>query len=204
MHDSNILKSYLLNYKDGAISQMADPQVGRNYHSTALLLPNGQILTTGSDPLFGDKDDTVPGKFDKRIEIYSPPYLFAKDGSTVSRPVINSKAGVRLDGNSLHLSYSTSEPGTASDIVAAHLVHPGAVTHVTDTNQRLINLDITGNKNGQIEAAIPENPALVPPGYYMLFLIDSDGIPSVASWVQVGVSPNTQAQQNTTTPMAHH
>lgn len=216
MSDSNILKSYLLDYEDETLSPMADPQVGRNYHSSALLLPNGQILTAGSDPLFGDKDNTTPGQFERRIEIYSPPYLFTKDGSKVSRPVINSEAGVKVDGDSLKLSYSRSEPGAASDIASVHLVHPGAVTHVTDTNQRLINLDIVSDEGGQVEAAIPKNPALVPPGYYMLFLIDSNGVPSLASWVQVGVDsdsshnmqgmnvPNMSSQQDTATQTAHH
>jgi len=61
---------------------------------------------------------------------------------------------------------------------------------VTDTNQRLIKLDIVSDNDGVIDATIPDNPALVPPGYYMLFLIDSSGVPSMASWVQVGVSPS--------------
>ena len=190
MGDSDILRSYVLDFKTGELRRLADPQVGRNYHSTALLLPTGQIVTAGSDPLFGDKDDTTPGTFEKRIEIYSPPYLFNEDGSPVARPVINASAGVQVDGNNLRLSYSKSEPGAAADIAAVHLVHPGAVTHVTDTNQRLIKLDIVSDNDGVIDATIPDNPALVPPGYYMLFLVDSSGVPSMASWVQVGVSPS--------------
>ena len=58
---------------------MADPTVGRNYHSEALLLPDGRVITLGSDPLYSNSDNTVPGKFEQRIEIYSPPYLFQGD-----------------------------------------------------------------------------------------------------------------------------
>ena len=47
--------------------------MGRNYHATALLLPDGRVMTMGSDPLFADADRTKSGTFETRIEIYSPP-----------------------------------------------------------------------------------------------------------------------------------
>lgn len=180
---SDILKSYLLGYEDGSLEPLADPQVGRNYHSSALLLPNGQVLVAGSDPLFLDKDDTVPGKFEQRIEIFSPPYLFTSDDSELVRPVIDEQVGIHVDGTTLHLTY---EEGEAA-IDEVRLARPGAVTHVTDTNQRLIDLDIVSDDGEAIEAEIPDNPALVPPGFYMLYLVDANGVPSIASWVQVGV-----------------
>ena len=55
---------------------VADPLVGRNYHSGALLLPDGRVMIFGSDSLFGDKANTKPGVFEQRIEIYTPPYLY--------------------------------------------------------------------------------------------------------------------------------
>ena len=51
--------------KNGSMSRMADPTVGRNYHSEALLLPDGRLITLGSDPLYGDADNTIPGTFER-------------------------------------------------------------------------------------------------------------------------------------------
>ena len=55
--------------------RVADPLVGRNYHSGSLLLPDGRVMIFGSDSLFADKANTKPGVFEQRIEIYTPPYL---------------------------------------------------------------------------------------------------------------------------------
>ena len=181
---SNILKSYMLDSEDGTLIPMADPKIGRNYHASALLMPNGQILVAGSDPLFGDKDNTTPGKFEKQIEIYTPPYLFNSDSSTVNRPVID-EAGVLAEGTTLRIPYVSTVSDLPVEIEYVRLARPGAVTHVTDTNQRLVELDVIANNNGIVTARVPDNPALVPPGYYMLYLIDSAGVPSTATWVKV-------------------
>ena len=63
----------------GTLHEAAPNQVGRNYHATALLLPDGRVMTMGSDPLFADAERTKSGTFETRLEIYSPPYLFAGD-----------------------------------------------------------------------------------------------------------------------------
>jgi hypothetical protein len=73
---------------------------------------------------------------------------------------------------------------TAARIAKARLVHPSAVTHVTDVEQRLVALEMTRG-DGTLELAVPDDRNLVPPGFYMLFLVADDGTPSVARWVQV-------------------
>ncbi len=60
------------------------------------------------------------------------------------------------------------------------------MTHSSDPNQREVNLPITSDQNGQLNVGLPSNPNLTPPGYYMVFLVDSNGVPSVAKWVHVG------------------
>jgi hypothetical protein len=65
------------------------------------------------------------------------------------------------------------------------LVKPASVTHSTDPNQRLVELPFSGS-GGSYTATIPANPNLTPPGWYMLFAVDSMGRPSVANWVRVG------------------
>ena len=71
--NSNQLLCHIYDPKVNELSRMADPEVGRNYHAEALLLPDGRLITLGSDPLYGDADNNKPGTFEKRIEIYSPP-----------------------------------------------------------------------------------------------------------------------------------
>ena len=70
--NSNQLLCHIYDPKVNELSRMADPEVGRNYHAEALLLPDGRVITLGSDPLYGDADNHKPGTFEKRIEIYRP------------------------------------------------------------------------------------------------------------------------------------
>lgn len=186
--DSNILESYNLN-PDGTLDRMADPRVGRNYHSGGVLLPTGQILTTGSDPLFENRDNTLPGKFDKRIEIFTPPYLFQADDQPVVRPTITGGPEQGIIHRYQPATFTVGSSDTSAvvpKITNARLLLPGAFTHATDTNQRMIELTMTQDPmNGSVTVTLPENQTLTPPGFYMLFLVDDRGMPSVASWVQV-------------------
>ena len=70
------------------------------------------------------------------------------------------------------------------DVVAASLVAPSSSTHQTDTNARLVDLPMTGTGANR-QATIPANAALLPPGPYMLTVLDADGVPSIATWVTV-------------------
>jgi hypothetical protein len=154
-------------------AKAADPTVGRNYHAEALLLPDGRIITLGSDPLY-DKTDKNPGKFEQRIEIFSPPYLYHGD-----RPTITDGPKSVTRGNSF--KFLTPD---ASAITSARLMRPSSVTHSTDVEQRSIALDVT--KSGDsIGVTIPKEAGLVPSGWYMLFVTNADGTPSVAKWVLV-------------------
>lgn len=141
-----------------------DP-IGRNYHSSAILLPDGRVAVLGSNP--GDNS------FEMRISVYSPPYLF-KAGT---RPSVTSSPAQAAPGASIKL-------GVTGDVVSASLVSPLSSTHQTDTNARLIDLPISGSGTTRT-AQIPKNTNIVPPGPYMLTVLDSQGVPSVAKWVWV-------------------
>ncbi|MFC5947904.1 galactose oxidase early set domain-containing protein [Pseudonocardia lutea] len=65
------------------------------------------------------------------------------------------------------------------------LIRSSAATHATDVEQRSVALNVSKNPDGTLSLAIPEEPTLVPPGYYMLFLVDGAGTPSKAHWVHV-------------------
>ncbi|MET7868429.1 galactose oxidase-like domain-containing protein [Streptomyces cyaneofuscatus] len=173
--NSNILKAQSYDPKTNTFKEAAEPTVGRNYHSEALLLPDGRVATFGSDSLYGDKDNTKLGKFEQRMEVYTPPALHrGKD----KRPVIGD--GPEAVERGASVTYKTAD---AERIATARLMRPSAVTHTTDVEQRSIELGLKKEK-GAVSVSVPDDPTLVPPGWYMLFVTDTDGIPSEAKWVK--------------------
>jgi len=145
----------------------AKARVPRLYHSIALLLPDARVLTAGGNP--SRRNDEL------RLEIYHPPYLFRGP-----RPCIEAAPqAVKLDE-----SFTVHTPH-AADIQWISLVRPMATTHSYDSSQRLVDLKFRRRGVCKLVARMPDNPNLVPPGYYMLFLVDRRGVPSVAKWVRV-------------------
>ncbi|MFF3907282.1 galactose oxidase-like domain-containing protein [Streptomyces sp. NPDC001848] len=172
--DSNILQARLYHPDRNAFQRVADPLVGRNYHSGSILLPDGRVMFFGSDSLYGDKANTRPGKFEQRIEIYTPPYLYRD-----SRPSLSGGPQTIAPGAS-----GTFTSQHASSIRKVRLIRPSASTHVTDVDQRSIALDFK-TSGDRITVTMPKNRNLVLPGWYMLFVDDDQGTPSVAQWVKV-------------------
>ncbi|MFC8505918.1 galactose oxidase-like domain-containing protein [Streptomyces sp. NPDC057411] len=176
---SDILKAQFYDPRTNAFNEAAEPTVGRNYHSEALLLPDGRVATFGSDPLFDDADNTKLGTFEQRIEVFTPPALY-RGGD--NRPVLG-EGPQELDQN----GRATFKTKDAARIATARLMRPSAVTHTTDVEQRSVELGLTKDPDGvTVTVEVPKDRTLVPPGWYMLFVTDQDGIPSEAKWVQVG------------------
>ncbi|MEU3686945.1 kelch motif-containing protein [Streptomyces narbonensis] len=176
---SDILKAQFYDPKSNAFTEAAEPTVGRNYHSEALLLPDGRVATFGSDPLFDDKDNTKLGTFEQRIEVFTPPYLHR---AGTDRPALG-EGPQELDQNG-RVTFRTADAGR---IVKARLMRPSAVTHTTDVEQRSVELGLTKGQDGKsVTVDVPQDRTLVPPGWYMLFVTDANGIPSEAKWIQVG------------------
>ncbi|MGI5149669.1 galactose oxidase-like domain-containing protein [Plantactinospora sp. CA-294935] len=145
---------------------MATDPVPRTYHSSAFLLPDGRVMAVGDNP--GN------GSFDTRISIYSPPYLFKG-----ARPVIQTLARTNW-------GYGSTQRITVNAAVTrASLIRPAAVTHSSDPNQRFVELPMTVNGN-TIDLNVTSNPNLAPPGWYMLFVHNANGVPSIAKWVKLG------------------
>ena len=153
-------------------------QVTRQYHSTALLLPDGRVLSSGGG-ICGDCD--AQGYLAKNAEVFSPPYLYRQDGSgqLAPRPTITSSPGT-VSYNA-PFTINTPSPGAIGKVAMVRL---GAVTHSVNMEQRYVPLSFTTG-GGNITATAPLNANIAPPGFYMLFLIGTDGVPSVANMVRI-------------------
>jgi Galactose oxidase-like, Early set domain/Bacterial Ig domain len=151
-------------------------QVTRQYHSTALLLPDGRVLSSGGG-ICGTCDQV--GYLAKNAEIFSPPYLFQADGTLAPRPSIDSAPASTTYGAAMQIA-----TGNPASIRKAALVRLGAVTHSNNMEQRYIPLSFTADATG-ITATAPANGNVAPPGMYMLFIIDANGVPSVARMVTI-------------------
>jgi len=173
-HESDNHLARIFNPETNSFSVAAAPEVGRDYHSEAILLPDGRVATLGSDPLYADKADTKSGKFEQRIEIYSPPYLFRGP-----RPVVTGGPAKVARGGSATFTVPNS-----ADIRKIRLIHPSAATHDTDVEQRSVAISFTRTADG-VHVRIPKQAGLLPLGWYMLFVDNSNGVPSVARWVQI-------------------
>ncbi|MCV2462264.1 kelch motif-containing protein [Streptomyces sp. ICN988] len=172
--DSNILQARLYHPDTNSFERVADPLVGRNYHSGSILLPDGRLMFFGSDSLYADKANTKPGKFEQRIEIYTPPYLYRD-----SRPDLSGGPQTIERGGS-----GTFTSRAASTIKKVRLIRPSASTHVTDVDQRSIALDFKA-QGDKLTVTVPTNENLVQSGWYMMFATDGEGTPSKAEWVHV-------------------
>ena len=160
---------------------LASMQITRQYHSTALLLPDGRVLSAGGG--ICGTCDTV-GYLAKNAEIFSPPYLFQADGTLAPRPSIDAAPASTTYGATMTIG--TPEPASISKVA---LIRLGAVTHSNNMEQRYIPLSFTPGAT-TITATAPDNSNIAPPGIYMLFIIDANGVPSLARIVSVqGNSP---------------
>ncbi|WP_067691945.1 glyoxal oxidase [Nocardia jejuensis] len=143
----------------------APQRIPRLYHSVALLTPDGKVITAGSNP--ARKTEEL------RIELYSPPYLFRGP-----RPPLHLTATTATYG-------ATVAATTTAILREASLLHPTSCTHSCDNNQRLIDLDFAVTAPGRITLTMPDNPALAPPGWYLVVVVDTDGVPSIGKWIQL-------------------
>ncbi len=147
---------------------LASEAQGRLYHSVGFLLPDGRVMVGGTGRV-----NATPNAFN--YEIFSPPYLFKGP-----RPTIASAPSSVGYGQTFNVA--TPSSGSITSVV---LIAPAAVTHAFDQNARYVPVNFTAT-NGNLSVTAPANGNLAPPGPYMLFVVNSAGVPSVASWVNVG------------------
>jgi len=151
-------------------TQLASMHTPRSYHSIAILLPNGKVLIGGKDALFNLPPYDYP---EHRLEVFSPPYLFR------GPPPL-------LSGVPAVVGFNTNFTVDASQLIqTAVLMRPGSVTHSFNMDQRLVELMILGQSGSQLSLQAPPTPNIAPPGVYMLFVLNGEGVPAHAAFMEL-------------------
>lgn len=139
--------------------------VTRNYHSTALLMPNGRVWTAGSSKNAGAGDPTSVGEM--RIELFLPPY----DGNA-ARPQITDAPASAGYGQTFEIGCPQS-----AQIRRVALTRCGSVTHAFDSDQRYVGLTFFRGEGDRLRVTAPPNSRIAPPGYYLLWVLDNNHLP---------------------------
>ena len=180
------LNGDLFDPNTNTFSSAAANRYARLYHSNSLLLPDATVLLIGGNP--------QRGNYERRLEIYSPAYLFNANGTAAFRPTIT---GITPGTVGYGATFQVQTPD-AAEIASVVLVRPGAVTHAFDMEQRLVGMSYTVG-SGVLNVTAPPNGNIAPPGYYMLFVLNNAGVPSVARFVRLSLSAPNQAPTATIT-----
>jgi hypothetical protein len=150
---------------------LAANSVMRVYHSVSILLPDATVLHGASgNAMVG----AVPVPDEPNHEIFSPPYLFKG-----ARPTITSAPASVGYGQ----SFAVATPN-AAQVTTVRWTHIGTVTHAFDFGQRANKLSFTPTATG-VSVTAPSGPNLAPPGYYILFILNRNGVPSTGKIIKV-------------------
>jgi hypothetical protein len=167
LEDFPVLPPELYDPQTDSWTLMATPERARMYHATALLLPDGRVAAMGGNP--------HAREIECSIEIFSPPYLFQGE-----RPLITACPDELSYGGSFEL-----EVDSQAAINQVVLMRPEVITHVTNTDQRLLELKIEAQAGGRLQVSGPPGRAHMPAGYCLLFVLTGDGIPSEGKFVRL-------------------
>ncbi|EKJ68902.1 hypothetical protein FPSE_10928 [Fusarium pseudograminearum CS3096] len=149
--------------------------IPRTYHSMSLLLPDATVFNGGG----GLCGSCSSNHFD--AQIYTPQYLLDGNGNLATRPKITA-----VSANTAKIG-STITVTANSAIKSASLIRYGTATHTVNTDQRRIPLALTGAGTNKYSFKIPNDSGIALPGYWMLFVLNNAGVPSVASTIKVTV-----------------
>jgi hypothetical protein len=172
--DARVLAADRWDPGTGQWTELARQTHYRLYHSNALLLPDARVVSMGSgQPAATGLTD------DYTAEIFTPPYLFKLDGTPAVRPTISSAPDNVGYGASFSVTMSS-----AVSIAKVTWIRLSTVTHATNMNQRMNYLTFTAN-GSTLTVTAPANANLAPPGHYMLFILDANGVPSIAKIIRI-------------------
>jgi YVTN family beta-propeller protein len=174
--DRSVLAPELFDPVTETFTALPPMTVPRNYHSSALLLPDARVLATGGGLCGAGCAANHPD-----VEILSPHYLFNADGSPATRPVISAAPTQAAHGTAIAVT-------TSGPVSSFALVRMSSTTHTVNNDQRRIPLNFTSSGNNTYSVQVPSNPGIALPGLWMLFAMNADGVPSVARTVRIGSS----------------
>jgi YVTN family beta-propeller protein len=152
---------------------VASMSVARGYHSTALLLQDGRVISAGGGAC---GDGCAANHLD--AQIFSPPYLFLADGSAAPRPAITAAPAIGQAGEAIGVNATGS-------IAKFSMVRLSATTHAINTDQRYLPVAFTANGGGSYTLQLPASGNVLIPGNYWIFAVDTAGVPSVGRLFQV-------------------
>jgi hypothetical protein len=190
--DGQVMNPELWDPETGKWTVMAPHTEIRAYHSVAALLPDGRVLVGGGGLpgavgeigylneriMESNLKPNALGFGHKKVEIFSPPYLFDKYGDPAVRPLITSEPPQSVT-NGETFFIGTSGTGNQPKV---SLVRLPSVTHAFNQDQRQITLEPT-LASGGLYVTAPSSPNQCPPGIYMLFVLNSSGVPSLAKMI---------------------
>jgi galactose oxidase len=151
---------------------MSPMAVPRTYHSVALLLPDGRVFVGGGGLCGTCTTNHLDG------EIFTPPYLLNADGSERTRPTIVTAPATAAAGSTIAVT-------TGAPVTEFSLVRMSTVTHTVNTDQRRIPLTPTAMSGSTASLTLPADRGVLVPGNYLLFALDGNGVPSVASTIKI-------------------
>ncbi len=172
-----VLATEIWNPATGQYSLAAPISVPRNYHSIAMLLPDGRVLSGGGGLCACSADHPD-------YQIFTPPNLLDENGDPLSRPTITSAPSTIAYGG-------TAMVTTDQAVTSFALVRLSSTTHTVNNDQRRLDVDFTQTGVNQYALSISSNSNYLLPGYWMLFALDSNGTYSVSKIVHV--APNAIA-----------
>lgn len=153
-------------------TKVQNQTVPRNYHSTAILMPDATVLSGGG----GLCGDCATNHYD--AQVFTPPYLFTASGAPAVRPIINyAPPTMAITTPASNLQVTADQAGYSWSIIRL-----GSTTHTVNTDQRRIPLYGTNNGDSY-SLSLPTDPGIMLPGYYMLFAINAAGVPSTAKYI---------------------
>ncbi|KAL9003822.1 MAG: hypothetical protein Q9188_003323 [Gyalolechia gomerana] len=168
-----VLTPELYNPASSSFTSVNPMSVPRTYHSWALLMPDATVIAGGGG-LCGGCDTNHPN-----AQIYTPAYLFNADGLKASRPVINTISATSVAPG------ATITVSTNVAVTSFSLVRYGSGTHSVNTDQRRIALTPTATSGTTYTLQLPNDSGIVLPGAWMVFVMNAQGVPSVAKTITV-------------------
>lgn len=155
------------------MTQLASSTIARLYHSEAILMNDGRVLVSGSDP----QDNVNPEEY--RLEYFSPDYIL----SGAAKPTFTIKNTDWAYGQKVAFTLTSTFKGA----VKVSLIAAVGSTHGNNMGQRTIfpAFSCTGSA---CTVTAPPNANVSPPAWYQLFVLDGP-TPSNSVWVRIGGDP---------------